>query len=154
MDDGNVLVGYNHPAYNVVMVELARQNGLEVEARYLDGLAESEVLMTPLGQKKFDDFGKLALLGRCYMFMDAQDPQVERDGAAGLHSQINARFQKRRSGTVILMMASDCSTQERSEMLHRKALKGTTLSLTRFFWPHTANRRHHPDGKVDRSGCR
>ncbi len=76
MDDGNVLVGYNHPAYNVVMVELARQNWQEVEARYLDGLAESEVLITPLGQNKFDDFGKLALLGRCYMFMDAQNPQV------------------------------------------------------------------------------
>lgn len=37
-----------------------------------------EVLITPLGPNVFDDFGKMALFGRCFMFMDAQDPKVVR----------------------------------------------------------------------------
>jgi hypothetical protein len=48
----------------------------EIDNRHLDALAAHEVLITPLGQNKFDAFGKSALFGRCYMFMDAQDPMV------------------------------------------------------------------------------
>ncbi len=76
MDDGNVLVQYNHPAVNVVLQEVAQAHWPEVERRYPEGLTVSEVLMTPLGPNKFDDFGKQALLGRCYMFMDAGAPEI------------------------------------------------------------------------------
>jgi len=78
MDDGNVLVRYNHPAVNVVLADIAFNHWAEIEARHQDGLTPDEVLITPLGQNVFDDFGKKALLGRCYMFMDAQAPKVVR----------------------------------------------------------------------------
>jgi hypothetical protein len=76
MDDGNILVRYNHPAVNVVLKEIAKAHWGEVEKRHLDGLTDSEVLMTPLGPNKFDDFGKQALLGRAWMFVDAQAPEI------------------------------------------------------------------------------
>ncbi|AGH86296.1 hypothetical protein F504_3784 (plasmid) [Ralstonia pseudosolanacearum FQY_4] len=34
--------------------------------------------MTPQGSNIFDAFGKKALFGRCFMFMDAQAPVVVR----------------------------------------------------------------------------
>jgi len=76
MDDGNILVRYNHPAVNVVLADIAKNHWAEIESRHLDGLATAEVLITPLGQNKFDAFGMQALLGRAYMFMDAQNPEV------------------------------------------------------------------------------
>ncbi|WP_160119590.1 hypothetical protein [Rhodovarius lipocyclicus] len=76
MDDGNITVSYNHPAVNVVLADVAREHWPEIEARHLDGLATAEVLFTPLGRNTFDDFGKQALLGRAYMFMDAQAPEI------------------------------------------------------------------------------
>ena len=78
MKDGNVLVQYNHPALNVVISDFVQTHWQEIETRHLDGLATAEVLTTPAGQNKFDDLGKKALLGRCYMFMDAQEPIVIR----------------------------------------------------------------------------
>ncbi|WP_155256323.1 hypothetical protein [Mesorhizobium loti] len=78
MDDGNVLVSYNHPAFNVVLSDVAKAHWAEIEARHRDGLTPDEVLITPLGQNVFDELGKKALLGRCYMFMDAQAPKVIR----------------------------------------------------------------------------
>lgn len=76
MDDGNILVSYNHPAVNVVLKDVAEENWPEIEKRHLDGLTPSEVLITPLGPNKFDAFGKQALLGRAYMFLDAQTPDI------------------------------------------------------------------------------
>jgi hypothetical protein len=76
MDDGNLMVRYNHPAVNVVLSAVARAHWAEIEARHLDGLTRDEVLITPLGPNRFDDAGKMALLGRAYFFMDAQDPQI------------------------------------------------------------------------------
>lgn len=76
MDDGNILVGYNHPAVNVVLSDVAQMHWPEIKSRHLDGLTASEVLITPLGPNKFDDLGKQALLGRAFFFMDAQDPEV------------------------------------------------------------------------------
>ncbi|WP_332805898.1 hypothetical protein [Sphingomonas sp. RT2P30] len=76
MDDGNILVRYNHPAVNVVLKDVAQAHWAEIERRHLDGLTPDEVLITPLGQNKFDDFGKQALLGRAYMFMDAEAPEI------------------------------------------------------------------------------
>lgn len=78
MKDGNLTVQYNHPALNVVLERVAREHWAEIERNYMDGLVTSEVLMTPLGPNKFDDMGKKALFGRCFMFMDAQDPVIAR----------------------------------------------------------------------------
>lgn len=57
-------------------MEIAYFHWKEIEDRHLDGLTASEVLITPLGPNKFDDLGKQALLGRAYMFMDAQAPEI------------------------------------------------------------------------------
>jgi hypothetical protein len=78
MDDGNVLVRYNHPAANVVLRDFATAHWAEIDANHLRALTPDEVLITPLGPNKFDDFGKMALFGRCFMFMDAQSPAVVR----------------------------------------------------------------------------
>jgi sugar lactone lactonase YvrE len=78
MDDGNILVSYKHSVVNIVLTDVAKANWPEIEARHQDGLPPNEVLITPLGSNVFDDFGKMALLGRCYMFMDAQQPSVIR----------------------------------------------------------------------------
>jgi hypothetical protein len=78
MDDSNILIQYRYPAFTVVLTEIARAHWAEVEARHQEGLVPDEVLTTPLGQNVFDDVGKMALLGRCYMFMDAQSPRVLR----------------------------------------------------------------------------
>ena len=77
MDDGNILVRYNHPAVNVVLNAVAKTHWSEIQKMHLEGLTKSEVLITPLGPNKFDDFGKQALLGRAYMFMDAQYPKIK-----------------------------------------------------------------------------
>lgn len=76
MKDGNVLVQYNHPAVNLVLNDVATQYWAEIDSNHLRGLATSEVLITPLGQNVFDELGKKALFGRCFMFMDAQAPKV------------------------------------------------------------------------------
>jgi hypothetical protein len=78
MKDGNVLIQYNHPAINVVLSHVAEANWPEIELKHLDGLTPDEVLITPLGQNVFDDFGKKALLGRTFFFQDAQHPKVVR----------------------------------------------------------------------------
>jgi len=76
MDDGNVLVQYNHPAVNVVLSDVVERNWAEIDRHHQQALAPSEVLITPLGPNVFDEFGKKALFGRCFMFMDAQQPIV------------------------------------------------------------------------------
>jgi hypothetical protein len=76
MDDGNILIFYNHPAYTVVLEEIAKQHMDAIRTNHLRALARAEVLMTPAGPNKFDDFGMKALFGRCYFFMDAKKPEV------------------------------------------------------------------------------
>jgi hypothetical protein len=78
MKDGNVLVRYNHDVASLVLADVVEQNWSEINAQHQRALATYEVLITPLGQNTFDDFGKKALFGRCYMFMDAQSPSVVR----------------------------------------------------------------------------
>lgn len=78
MKDGNVLVQYSHDAANVVLSAIVEKNWAEIDSQHQRALAADEVLITPLGQNKFDDLGKKALFGRCYMFMDAQSPRVIR----------------------------------------------------------------------------
>jgi hypothetical protein len=78
MKDGNIAIQYNHPAINVVISEFAKARWSEIDRHHLDALAAHEVLITPLGHNKFDDFGKMALYGRCFMFMDAQRLKIIR----------------------------------------------------------------------------
>lgn len=78
MKDGNVLVQYNHPAANVVLESVANRHWQDIDANYLQALATDEVIITPQGPNNFDAFGKKALFGRCFMFMDAQAPDVVR----------------------------------------------------------------------------
>jgi hypothetical protein len=78
MDDGNIIVQYNHPAINVVLSEIVDNHWAEIDRNHQHALATHEVLITPLGHNVFDDFGKKALFGRCFMFMDAQEPVVVR----------------------------------------------------------------------------
>jgi len=78
MDDGNLLVSSGRRVHNVVLSDVVAAHWGEINARYREGLTDSEVILTPLGQNVFDDTGKKALLGRCYMFMDAQAPKVMR----------------------------------------------------------------------------
>ena len=75
------MISYNHPAYSIVLRDNAQAHWAEIESRYMDELTPYEVLLTPLGPNKFDDFGKQGLLGRAYMFMDAQAPGYHRDQA-------------------------------------------------------------------------
>jgi len=76
MDDGNILVQYNHPAVNVVLEQHVKKHWDLIDQNHQRALATDEVLITPLGSNVFDEFGKKALFGRCVMFMDAQDPKV------------------------------------------------------------------------------
>jgi hypothetical protein len=78
MKDGNILVQYNHPAVNVVLSDVVTEHWSEIDKNHQRALATSEVLITPLGHNVFDEFGKKALFGRCFMFMDAQRPVVAR----------------------------------------------------------------------------
>ena len=78
MDDGNILIQYNHPAFNVVLSEIVDNHWAEINRNHQQALSTHEVLITPLGNNVFDDFGKKALFGRCFMFMDAQEPVVVR----------------------------------------------------------------------------
>lgn len=78
MKDGNVLVGYNHGALNVVLREVTAAHWQEIVEQHQRAIATHEVLLTPLGPNKFDELGMKGLFGRCFMFMDAQGPQVVR----------------------------------------------------------------------------
>lgn len=78
MKDGNILVQYNHPAYNVVLTEFAQKHIDEIKFHHLEALAADEILITHLGQNIFDEFGMLALYGRAFMFMDAKNPEIVR----------------------------------------------------------------------------
>lgn len=78
MRDGNVVVSYNRPAFNVIPADFARENWSTIEQNHQRGLTSDEVLITPLGSNVFDDIGKMALLGRSYMFIDALKPVLVR----------------------------------------------------------------------------
>ena len=76
MDDGNIMVMYRNNVANVVLQSVAEKHWQEIDANHQRALATSEVMINPLGENVFDDFGKKALFGRCYMFMDAQAPKL------------------------------------------------------------------------------
>ncbi len=78
MKDGNILVQYNHPALNLVLDSVAQQHWAEIDRQHQRALTPHEVLHTPLGPNVFDEFCKKALFGRCFLFMDAQEPKLVR----------------------------------------------------------------------------
>jgi hypothetical protein len=78
MKDGNILIQYNHDVASLVLSDVAQQHWAQIDQQHQRALATSEVLISPLGHNVFDDFGKQALFGRCFMFMDAQSPSVTR----------------------------------------------------------------------------
>ncbi|GAA0552629.1 hypothetical protein GCM10009098_20420 [Rheinheimera aquimaris] len=78
MDDGNILVGYKNNVANIVVNDFAMEHWNEIDLNHQRALATHEVLITPLGHNVFNDFGKKALYGRCFMFMDALSPKVVR----------------------------------------------------------------------------
>lgn len=78
MDDGNILIAYKNNVASVVLTELVEKHWEEINENHQRALATSEVLITPLGNNVFNDFGKKCLFGRCYMFMDAVSPEVVR----------------------------------------------------------------------------
>lgn len=78
MEDGNILISYNLPAYNVVIDEFANTHIETIRARHLDALATDEAIITSEGVNKFNEFGMKALYGRTFMFMDAQDQLIVR----------------------------------------------------------------------------
>lgn len=78
MKDGNILIQYNHDVATVVLRDVIDEHWDEIQRRHLEALPSDEVLITPSGANLFDDHGKAALFGRCYMFMDALEPQVVR----------------------------------------------------------------------------
>jgi hypothetical protein len=75
-DDGNVLVRYNHPACNIVLADVVEKHWKEINRNHQKALTTHEVVLTPLGPNVFNDLGKKALFGRCFMFMDAQNPRM------------------------------------------------------------------------------
>ena len=76
MDDGNIMVQFNHPAYNVVISNFVEEHLPSIRIKHLEALATDEVIITGAGPNKFDEFGMKALYGRTFMFMDAQSPEV------------------------------------------------------------------------------
>jgi len=76
MDDGNLLVMYQHNVTNIVFEDIVQQHWKTIDKNHQRALAKSEVIINPAGENVFDDLGKRALFGRCYMFMDAQDPEI------------------------------------------------------------------------------
>jgi hypothetical protein len=76
MKDGNIVVHYHHDVANVVLEHIVQAHWREIDANHLRALATDEVLITPRGPNVFDDLGKKILFARCYLFMDAQKPNV------------------------------------------------------------------------------
>lgn len=68
----------------MVLKDVVEEHWAAIDRHHQDALATSEVLITPLGSNTFDDFGKKALFGQCFMFMDAQAPEVIRIVRAAL----------------------------------------------------------------------
>jgi len=76
MDDGNYLVEYNHPAFNIVFKNEIENHWSYIDENHQDGICPSEVLIGPSGPNVFDTIGKICLFGRAKMFMDAQSPKI------------------------------------------------------------------------------
>ena len=77
VDDGNYLIEYHQPAFNIVFIDEIDNNWNYIDKNHLDGVCTDEVLVNNLQQRNvFDKVGKICLFGRAKMFMDAQDPEI------------------------------------------------------------------------------
>ena len=77
MSEGNYLIEYRKPAFNIVFKEEIADNWDYIDKNHLQGVCTEEVLINGKGQHNvFDTVGKICLFGRAKMFMDAQDPVV------------------------------------------------------------------------------
>jgi len=77
MSEGNYLIEYRKPAFNIVFKEEIADNWVCIDKNHLQGICTDEVLINGKGQHNvFDTVGKICLFGRAKMFMDAQDPIV------------------------------------------------------------------------------
>lgn len=77
MDDGNYLIEYVQPAFNIVFKDELEKYWFYIDAHHLEGVCNDEILIDGDGRKNvFTDLGKICLYGRAKMFMDAQNPQV------------------------------------------------------------------------------
>lgn len=76
MDDGNIMVMYRNNVANIVLKSVVEQHWEAIDKNHQRALATSEVMVNPMGDNVFDDLGKKALFGRCYMFIDAQNPKL------------------------------------------------------------------------------
>lgn len=77
MDDGNYLIEYTQPAFNIVFKQELEQYWTYIDAHHIEGVCNEEILIDGGGrQNVFTDLGKISLYGRAKMFMDAQDPQI------------------------------------------------------------------------------
>ncbi len=77
MSEGNYLIEYRKPAFNIVFKEEIADNWDYIDKNHLQGVCTDEVLINGKGQHNvFDTVGKICLFGRAKMFMDAQDPVV------------------------------------------------------------------------------
>jgi hypothetical protein len=77
MDDGHFIVSYSQPAYSIVFKDELETHRDYIDRNHLDGVVPAEVLLNAKGEaNKFDDRGKIGLLGRARMFLDAQTPVV------------------------------------------------------------------------------
>jgi hypothetical protein len=119
MDDSNIIASYNHPAYSLALHDIAQAHWAEIESRYMDGLTPYEVVLTPLGPNGFDDLGSQGLLGRAYMFMDAQAPDIiairrhtaEPEGPSAFRSPSEPRTRKIEIPQVLALRQTDQNTQ-------------------------------------------
>jgi hypothetical protein len=77
MEDGNFIVEFNEPAFNIVFRNEIDLHWQYIEKNHLNGLCKNEVLINKYGERNtFDKIGKIALFGRARMFMDIQYPKI------------------------------------------------------------------------------
>jgi hypothetical protein len=102
MSDGNILVRYKYDVINLVLAEVADKHWRDIDRHHARALTGFEVIYTSLGRNQFDDVDKKALFGRCYLYMDARDPHVDRlvrfrgGGRDGRTNQDPSGFLRRR----------------------------------------------------------
>jgi hypothetical protein len=78
-NDGNVIVHYLQPVYNIVFKHEIETYWDYIDKNHLDGICKDEVLIDGTGQPNvLDKLGKICLFGRAKMFMDAQAPKIVR----------------------------------------------------------------------------
>lgn len=132
MDDGNIAIQYNHPVINVVLTSFTQMHWQEIDRHHQEALTTSEVLLTPLGPNVFDEAGKKALFGRCFMFMDAQDPHVTRVVRATVNVPV-AVYTRTRPTVVTSKEASHMGVQKQLRRSQDRMIAGVCGGIATHF---------------------